>query len=119
IGSFPPHFNQPLFPSPGMYPPQCVGFLPGAPMIPAHMDVMVSYVPVVSQPPWPEKRLQPVRAKDEDSGPTTTVFVGNTSEVKTGSQKNFTSMFKAVFFQVFFAGLSARMILELCCRCPW
>lgn len=55
-------------------------------MIPVHMGimtpapVMVSSVPVVSKPPMPKKELQAVRAKDEDSGPTTTVFVGNISE---------------------------------------
>lgn len=58
-------------------------------MIPVHMGimtptpaVMVSSVPVVSKPPVPKKDIAAVRAKenDENSGPTTTVFVGNISE---------------------------------------
>lgn len=58
-------------------------------MIPVHMGimtptptVMVQSLPVVSKPPMPKKDIQAVRAKenDENSGPTTTVFVGNISE---------------------------------------
>lgn len=57
-------------------------------MIPVHMGimaptsaVMVSSVPVVSKPPVPKRDLAALRAKDdENSGPTTTVFVGNISE---------------------------------------
>lgn len=58
-------------------------------MIPVHMGimtpgatVMVPSVPVVSKPPVPKRDVAALRAKenDENSGPTTTVFVGNISE---------------------------------------
>lgn len=58
-------------------------------MIPVHVGimtptsaVMVPSVTVVSKPPVPRKDIAAVRAKDNDlnSGPTTTVFVGNISE---------------------------------------
>lgn len=58
-------------------------------MIPVHMGimapaptVMVSSMAVVSKPPVPKKDIAAMRAKDNDenSGPTTTVFVGNISE---------------------------------------
>ena len=57
-------------------------------MIPVHVGIMTSTptvmmpsVAVVSKPPVPKKDLVALRAKDnEDSGPTTTVFVGNISE---------------------------------------
>lgn len=61
----------------------------GAPMIPVHMGimaptpaVMVSSVPVLSKPAVPKRETIAVIAKDSDenSGPTTTVFVGNISE---------------------------------------
>ncbi|XP_077568208.1 RNA-binding protein 25b [Stigmatopora nigra] len=82
--SFPPHLNRPLLPPPGM-PPQYAGFPPGAPMIPVHMGIMtqspviVSSMPVVSKPPVHRKDIY-LRMKDEEAGPTTTVFVGNISE---------------------------------------
>uniref|UniRef100_A0AAQ5XTA1 PWI domain-containing protein n=1 Tax=Amphiprion ocellaris TaxID=80972 RepID=A0AAQ5XTA1_AMPOC len=86
--SFPPHLNRPLLPPPGM-PPQYAGFTSGASMIPVHMGimtpgptVMVPSVPVVSKPAVPKREIAAARAKenDENSGPTTTVFVGNISE---------------------------------------
>uniref|UniRef100_A0A669BRL1 Uncharacterized protein n=1 Tax=Oreochromis niloticus TaxID=8128 RepID=A0A669BRL1_ORENI len=86
--SFPPHLNRPLLPPPGI-PPQYTGFPPGAPMIPVHMGimaptpaVMVPSVPVLSKPAVPKRETIAVNAKDSDenSGPTTTVFVGNISE---------------------------------------
>uniref|UniRef100_A0A8C7X329 RNA-binding protein 25 n=1 Tax=Oryzias sinensis TaxID=183150 RepID=A0A8C7X329_9TELE len=85
--SFPPHLNRSLLPPPGL-PPQYAGFPAGTPMIPVHMGimapasaVMMSSVPVVSKPPVPKRDLSALRAKDdENSGPTTTVFVGNISE---------------------------------------
>lgn len=57
-------------------------------MIPVHVGimtstptVMMSSVPVVSKPPVPKKDLSAVQSKaSEESGPTTTVFVGNISE---------------------------------------
>lgn len=57
-------------------------------MIPVHMGimaptpVMVSSVPVLSKPAVPKRETIAVIAKDSDenSGPTTTVFVGNISE---------------------------------------
>lgn len=58
-------------------------------MIPVHMGimtptpaVMVSSLPVLNKPALPRKEIVAVRAKDNDdnSGPTTTVFVGNISE---------------------------------------
>lgn len=57
-------------------------------MIPVHVGlmtstptVMVPPVPVVSKPAVPKKDIAAMRAKDGDeSGPTTTVFVGNISE---------------------------------------
>ena len=61
----------------------------GGPMIPVHMGimaptsaVMVTSMPVLSKPPVPRKDIAAMRAKenDENSGPTTTVFVGNISE---------------------------------------
>lgn len=61
----------------------------GTPMIPVHVGimtptttVMVPSVPMVSKPAVPRKELAAVRVKDnnENSGPTTTVFVGNISE---------------------------------------
>ncbi|XP_034435590.1 RNA-binding protein 25b isoform X1 [Hippoglossus hippoglossus] len=86
--SFPPHLNRALLPPPGI-PPQYAGFPSGGPMIPVHMGimtptsaVMVTSMPVVSKPPVPRKDIAAMRAKeiDENSGPTTTVFVGNISE---------------------------------------
>ncbi|XP_049613084.1 RNA-binding protein 25b isoform X1 [Syngnathus scovelli] len=82
--SFPPHLNRPLLPPPGL-PPQYAGFPAGAPMIPVHMGIMtpnpviVSSLPVVSKPPIHRKDPL-IRAKDDEAGPTTTVFVGNISE---------------------------------------
>uniref|UniRef100_A0A3Q2XHB8 RNA binding motif protein 25b n=1 Tax=Hippocampus comes TaxID=109280 RepID=A0A3Q2XHB8_HIPCM len=82
--SFPPHLNRPLLPPPGI-PPQYAGFPAGAPMIPVHMGIMapnpviVSSLPVVSKPPVHRKDAL-LRAKDDEAGPTTTVFVGNISE---------------------------------------
>lgn len=62
----------------------------GAPMIPVHMGIMTptptvlvpTSVPVVSKPAVPRKEVALLRIKenDENSGPTTTVFVGNISE---------------------------------------
>lgn len=57
-------------------------------MIPVHVGimtstptVMMSSVPVVSKPAVPKKDLSAVQSKaSEESGPTTTVFVGNISE---------------------------------------
>lgn len=57
-------------------------------MIPVHVGIMTStptvMVPsmsVVCKPPVPKKDFTAVRIKDnEESGPTTTVFVGNISE---------------------------------------
>lgn len=57
-------------------------------MIPVHVGIMTSTptvmvpsVSVVSKPAVPKKDLAAVRVKDSDeSGPTTTVFVGNISE---------------------------------------
>lgn len=57
-------------------------------MIPVHVGIMTSTptvmvpsVSVVSKPAVPKKDLAVLRAKDnEESGPTTTVFVGNISE---------------------------------------
>lgn len=57
-------------------------------MIPVHVGIMTSTptvmmpsVSVVSKPPVPKKDFTAVRIKDnEESGPTTTVFVGNISE---------------------------------------
>ncbi|CAB1343124.1 unnamed protein product [Coregonus sp. 'balchen'] len=87
--SFPPHINRPLLP-PGIPPPQFAGFPSGTPMIPVHMGIMTqtpavlvpTSMPVVSKPAAPRKEAAPVKAKetDENSGPTTTVFVGNISE---------------------------------------
>ncbi|CAB1339878.1 unnamed protein product [Coregonus sp. 'balchen'] len=81
--SFPPHLNRPLLP-PGIPPPQFAGF----PSV--HMGIMTqtptvlvpTSMPVISKPAAPRKEVPPVRAKetDENSGPTTTVFVGNISE---------------------------------------
>lgn len=63
----------------------------GTPMIPVHVGIMTSTptvmvpsVSVVSKPPVPKKDLAAARAKDNDeSGPTTTVFVGNISQKAT------------------------------------
>lgn len=56
-------------------------------MIPVHMGIMTSTptvmvpsVSVVSKPPVPKKDLAAVRKENDESGPTTTVFVGNISE---------------------------------------
>lgn len=57
-------------------------------MIPVHVGIMTSTptlmmpsVPVVSKPAVPKKDLLAVQSKaSEESGPTTTVFVGNISE---------------------------------------
>lgn len=57
-------------------------------MIPVHVGIMTSTptvmvpsVSVVSKPAVPRKDLTALRIKDsEESGPTTTVFVGNISE---------------------------------------
>ncbi|KAM8831924.1 RNA-binding protein 25b [Spinachia spinachia] len=83
--SFPPHLNRPLLPPPGM-PPQFAGFPTGTQMIPLHVGimtptsaVMMPSVQVISKPPIHKKEI--LRIKDnENSGPTTTVFVGNISE---------------------------------------
>lgn len=54
-------------------------------MIPVHMGIMapnpviVSSLPVVSKPPVHRKDAF-LRAKDDEAGPTTTVFVGNISD---------------------------------------
>ncbi|KAK5852787.1 hypothetical protein PBY51_006628 [Eleginops maclovinus] len=84
--SFPPHLNRPLLPPPGM-PPQFAGFTPGAPMIPLHLGimtptstVMMPSVQVISKPPMHKKDIMRVKENNENSGPTTTVFVGNISE---------------------------------------
>ncbi|KAF1376773.1 hypothetical protein PFLUV_G00214930 [Perca fluviatilis] len=84
--SFPPHLNRPLLPPPGM-PPQFAGFPSGAPMIPVHMGimtptsaVMLPSVQVISKPAIHKKEILRVRDNNENSGPTTTVFVGNISE---------------------------------------
>uniref|UniRef100_A0A3Q3WQY2 PWI domain-containing protein n=1 Tax=Mola mola TaxID=94237 RepID=A0A3Q3WQY2_MOLML len=89
--SFPPHLNRPLLPPPGI-PPQFAGFPSGTPMIPVHVGIMTSTptvmvpsVSVVSKPAVPRKDLTALRIKEsEESGPTTTVFVGNISEKKCG-----------------------------------
>lgn len=60
----------------------------GTPIIPVHVGIMTSNptvmmpsVPVVSKPAVPKKDLPAVQSKaNEESGPTTTVFVGNISE---------------------------------------
>lgn len=57
-------------------------------MIPVHVGimtstptVMMSSLPIVSKPPVPKKDHSAVQSKaNEESGPTTTVFVGNISE---------------------------------------
>uniref|UniRef100_A0A4W5MPM9 RNA binding motif protein 25b n=1 Tax=Hucho hucho TaxID=62062 RepID=A0A4W5MPM9_9TELE len=82
--SFPPHLNRTLLP-PGIPPPQFAGFPSGTPMIPVHMGIMTQPPAVLvptSMPAAPRKEASLVKAKetDENSGPTTTVFVGNISE---------------------------------------
>lgn len=69
----------------------CISLLTvtGTPMIPVHMGimtsapaVMLSSMPIVSKPAMVKKDISALRHKenDENSGPTTTVFVGNISE---------------------------------------
>uniref|UniRef100_G3PJW5 RNA binding motif protein 25b n=1 Tax=Gasterosteus aculeatus aculeatus TaxID=481459 RepID=G3PJW5_GASAC len=84
--SFPPHLNRPLLPPPGM-PPQFAGFPSGAQMIPLHVGimtptsaVMMPSVQVISKPPIHKKEILRIKDNSENSGPTTTVFVGNISE---------------------------------------
>lgn len=89
-------------------------------MIPVHMGimtptpaVMVSSLPVVSKPPVPKKDISALRAKDdENSGPTTTVFVGNISEkasdmlirqlLAVRDRKTFTSLLHLYIYQFLF-----------------
>ena len=57
----------------------------GGPMIPVHImtptsAVMVPSVQVISKPPIHKKEMLRAKNNDENSGPTTTVFVGNISE---------------------------------------
>ncbi|KAM6906412.1 RNA-binding protein 25b isoform 2-T2 [Lycodopsis pacificus] len=83
--SFPPHMNRALLPPPGM-PPQFAGFPSGTQMIPLHVgimtptSVMMPSVQVISKPPIHRKEILRVKENNENSGPTTTVFVGNISE---------------------------------------
>ncbi|KAI4802431.1 hypothetical protein KUCAC02_020268 [Chaenocephalus aceratus] len=82
--SFPPHLNRPLLPPPGM-PPQFAGFASGGQMIPMHMGIMTPSImmpsmQVISKPPMHKKDIMRVKENNENSGPTTTVFVGNISE---------------------------------------
>ncbi|KAF3850049.1 hypothetical protein F7725_019768 [Dissostichus mawsoni] len=82
--SFPPHLNRPLLPPPGM-PPQFAGFASGGQMIPMHMGIMAPSImmpsmQVISKPPMHKKDIMRVKENIENSGPTTTVFVGNISE---------------------------------------
>ncbi|XP_068593386.1 RNA-binding protein 25b [Cebidichthys violaceus] len=83
--SFPPHLNRPLLPPPGM-PPQFAGFPSGTQMIPLHVgimtptSVMMPSVQVISKPAIHRKEILRVKENNENSGPTTTVFVGNISE---------------------------------------
>ncbi|KAL6095802.1 rbm25 [Pungitius sinensis] len=84
--SFPPHLNRPLLPPPGM-PPQFAGFPSGTQMIPLHVGimtptstVMMPSVQVISKPPIHKKEILRIKDNNENSGPTTTVFVGNISE---------------------------------------
>ncbi|XP_028840333.1 RNA-binding protein 25b [Denticeps clupeoides] len=96
--SFPPHLNRPQIGipplPPGIPPPQFAGFPPavppGTPMIPVHMGIMTpaptvlvpTTMSVVSKPAVPRKDFPVVKPKEleENTGPTTTVFVGNISE---------------------------------------
>ncbi|XP_054474461.1 RNA-binding protein 25b [Anoplopoma fimbria] len=84
--SFPPHLNRPLLPPPGM-PHQFAGFPSGTPMIPVHVGimtptsaVMMPSMHVISKPAIHKKEILRVKDNNENSGPTTTVFVGNISE---------------------------------------
>ncbi|XP_056401739.1 RNA-binding protein 25 isoform X2 [Hyla sarda] len=93
--SYPPHLNRPPMgiPTlpPGIPPPQFPGFPPppGTPMIPVPMSLMapgptvlLPTVPMVGKHLGPRKDLMGLKNKenDENSGPTTTVFVGNISD---------------------------------------
>lgn len=93
--SYPPHLNRPPMgiPTlpPGIPPPQFPGFPPppGTPMIPVPMGLMapgptvlLPAVPMVGKHMGPRKDMMILKNKenDENSGPTTTVFVGNISE---------------------------------------
>ncbi|XP_077117957.1 RNA-binding protein 25 isoform X3 [Ranitomeya variabilis] len=93
--SYPPHLNRPPMgiPTlpPGMPPPQFPGFPPppGTQMIPVPMGLMapgptvlLPTVPMIGKHMGPRKDLMGMKNKenDENSGPTTTVFVGNISD---------------------------------------
>ncbi|NP_001116349.1 RNA binding motif protein 25 S homeolog [Xenopus laevis] len=93
--SYPPHLNRPPMgiPTlpPGIPPPQFPGFPPppGTPMIPVPMSLMapgptvlVPTVSMIGKHMGPRKDMIGLKNKenDENSGPTTTVFVGNISE---------------------------------------
>uniref|UniRef100_A0A8D2IXC1 RNA binding motif protein 25 n=1 Tax=Varanus komodoensis TaxID=61221 RepID=A0A8D2IXC1_VARKO len=96
--SFPPHLNRPPMgiPTlpPGIPPPQFPGFPPpvppGTPMIPVPMGIMApaptvlvpTAVSMVGKHMGVRKEHPGLKNKenDENSGPTTTVFVGNISE---------------------------------------
>ncbi|KAL8169507.1 UNVERIFIED_CONTAM: putative RNA-binding protein 25, partial [Gekko kuhli] len=96
--SFPPHLNRPPMgiPTlpPGIPPPQFPGFPPpvppGTPMIPVPMSIMApaptvlvpTAVSMVGKHMGIRKEHPGLKNKenDENSGPTTTVFVGNISE---------------------------------------
>uniref|UniRef100_A0A5S6KY67 RNA-binding protein 25 n=1 Tax=Xenopus tropicalis TaxID=8364 RepID=A0A5S6KY67_XENTR len=93
--SYPPHLNRPPMgiPTlpPGIPPPQFPGFPPppGTPMIPVPMSLMapgptvlVPTVSMVGKHLGPRKDMIGLKNKenDDNSGPTTTVFVGNISE---------------------------------------
>ncbi|XP_010118298.1 PREDICTED: RNA-binding protein 25-like, partial [Chlamydotis macqueenii] len=96
--SFPPHLNRPPMgiPTlpPGIPPPQFPGFPPpvppGTPMIPVPMGIMApaptvlvpTTVSMVGKHLGVRKEHPGLKTKenDENSGPTTTVFVGNISE---------------------------------------
>ena len=54
-------------------------------MIPMHMGIMTPSImmpsmQVISKPPMHKKDIMRVKENNENSGPTTTVFVGNISE---------------------------------------
>ncbi|XP_028293319.1 RNA-binding protein 25 isoform X2 [Gouania willdenowi] len=89
--SYPPPLNHqqmgiPQLP-PGIPPPQYAGFVPavppGTPVMPIHMPTVLvpTTVAVIQKPMIPKREPLHYRANDaDDSGPTTTVFVGNISE---------------------------------------
>lgn len=101
-------------------------------MIPMHMGIMTPSImmpsmQVISKPPMHKKDIMRVKENNENSGPTTTVFVGNISEKASDmlirqllavrnrfSHRNYESFAVAFSFHIFNPLLPGFLTLPFC-----